>query len=194
MRLISLLTAATLAATLASCGSDSETPSTAQDAAPASSPAAEPETESSEPAAEQPAKAESIQVADVLKFTGTTVDGDQFDGASLAGKPAVLWFWAPWCPTCRGQIPNVSALAEQYDGQVNVVGVAGLSDSDDEIKVFADDTSGVTNLSDSPGEIWQHFGIVEQSVYTVINAEGEVVSEGYLEDDELNDLVAGLVG
>ena len=31
---------------------------------------------------------------DRLQFTGTTLSGAAFDGASLQGKPAVLWFWA----------------------------------------------------------------------------------------------------
>lgn len=37
------------------------------------------------------------------EFTVATLDGATFDGRSLAGKPALLWFWAPWCPTCLGQ-------------------------------------------------------------------------------------------
>jgi thiol-disulfide isomerase/thioredoxin len=44
-------------------------------------------------------------------FTATAIDGTRFDGASLEGKPAVLWFWAPRCPTCRAQIAGVSRLA-----------------------------------------------------------------------------------
>ena len=32
---------------------------------------------------------------DVLQFTATLADGGEFDGTSLAGRPAVLWFWAP---------------------------------------------------------------------------------------------------
>ena len=34
--------------------------------------------------------------ATTLDFNATTVSGDPFDGASLDGKPTVLWFWAPW--------------------------------------------------------------------------------------------------
>jgi hypothetical protein len=30
-----------------------------------------------------------------LQFAAKTVDGRDFSGQSLAGKPAVLWFWAP---------------------------------------------------------------------------------------------------
>ncbi|MGL5825122.1 MAG: redoxin family protein [Nocardioides sp.] len=193
MRTLNTSAALLCALVLAGCGADSESAQSASDPAPATSSTAPSEPAATEsPAKDEPADANSRAVAETLKFTGTTVDGDAFDGATLAGKPTVLWFWAPWCPTCQGQAPNVSALAKEYDGRVNVVGVAGLSDSDDEVKAFADNTSGVTNLSDKPGEIWKRFGIVEQSVYTVLDADGKVVSEGYLTDSELNDLVAGL--
>ena len=59
-------------------------------------------------------------------FSGTTLSGTAFEGSSLEGEPAVLWFWAPWCPTCRAQSVNVSALAQKYQGKVAVVGVGGL--------------------------------------------------------------------
>jgi len=122
------------------------------------------------------------------EFTGTTLDGDAFDGHSLEGKPAVLWFWAPWCPTCRAQTPTVSALAEQYDGQVAVVGVGGL-DSQDAIEEFAAQVPDVIQLVDDEGTVWQHFRVTAQSTYTVIDADGEILAEGYLDNDELVDLV-----
>src|SRR3712207_8342970 len=42
--------------------------------------------------AEAPAAAPA---AGVLAFTGRTLDGAAFDAAALAGRPALLWFWAP---------------------------------------------------------------------------------------------------
>jgi thiol-disulfide isomerase/thioredoxin len=48
---------------------------------------------------------------DRLQFTGTTLSGAPFSGASLVGKPAVLWFWTPWCPFCNAEAPNVSQVA-----------------------------------------------------------------------------------
>ncbi len=132
------------------------------------------------------------KVAD-LDFSGTTVDGSAFDGHSLAGKPAVLWWWAPWCPTCRAQSTNVSDLAERYDGEVAVVGVGGL-DSAEAIEELAGQIPHVTHLVDDQGEVWQHFRVTAQSTYTVIDADGEIIAEGYLDDTELNDLVAQLAG
>lgn len=126
-------------------------------------------------------------------FTGTLLDGEPFAGASLEGEPAVVWFWAPWCPTCRAQIANVSRLAEEYDGEVAVVGVGGL-DSEDAIREMAVDIPHVTHLVDDEGEVWKHFRVTAQSTYTVIGADGEIKSEGYLDDAELNALVEQLVG
>lgn len=31
-----------------------------------------------------------------LVFTGTTVDGGDFDAETLAGTPTIMWFWAPF--------------------------------------------------------------------------------------------------
>jgi thiol-disulfide isomerase/thioredoxin len=126
-------------------------------------------------------------------FTGTTLDGDRFEGASLEGEPAVLWFWAPWCPTCRAQAPAVSDLAEEYEGRVAVVGVGSL-DSESAIRDLAAQIPHVTHLVDDEGAVWQHFRVTEQSTYAVIGGDGEIKAEGYLDDDELAALVARLAG
>jgi thiol-disulfide isomerase/thioredoxin len=126
-------------------------------------------------------------------FTATTLDGQSFDGHSLEGKPAVVWFWAPWCPTCRAQSGTVSQLAEQYDGQVAVVGVGGL-DSQAAIEDFAAQVPGVIQLVDDEGAVWRHFRVTAQSTYTVIDADGEILTEGYLDDDQLVDLVEQMAG
>jgi thiol-disulfide isomerase/thioredoxin len=132
------------------------------------------------------------QTADYA-FTATTLNGETFDGQTLEGKPAVLWFWAPWCPTCRAQIDTVSKLAEQYDGRVAMIGVGGL-DSPEAIKDLAAEIPNVTHLVDADGTVWQHFGVTAQSTYRVINADGKIVAESYLDNDELITLVEQIAG
>ena len=127
------------------------------------------------------------------EFIGTALDGEPFEGTGLRGKPVVMWFWAPWCPTCRAQIPNISQLAEEYAGEVAVVGVGGL-DSEEAILAMADDIPHLTHLVDYEGEVWKHFRVTAQSTYTVIGADGEIKAQGYLDDAELNALVEQLVG
>ncbi|WP_020386048.1 redoxin domain-containing protein [Kribbella catacumbae] len=131
-----------------------------------------------------------------MKFTGTTLDGKAFDGATLAGKPAVLWFWAPWCPKCRAQAEATAKVASDYQGRANVVGVAGL-DKAEAMRGFVSDqkVGGFPHLSDETGTLWKRFGITEQSVYVVLDAKGNKVFSGILPAGEgLAGKVAELVG
>lgn len=135
-----------------------------------------------------------VSVPESLDFTGTTVSGDDFEGASLAGRPTLLWFWAPWCPTCRGQIPQVEGLAEEHAGALNVIGVGSL-DSAEAIEDFADDVSGVIHLEDAEGELWKRFGVTEQSSFVLLDADGSVVFEaGYGGSEELGARVDDVLG
>ncbi|MFE6281169.1 redoxin family protein [Streptomyces sp. NPDC057877] len=184
-----VLTAALL--TIAGCGSDdgSDSGSGAADTA-TSKPAASQSTGGEEAPADSPAVPES------LKFTGTTVDGKPFDGATLAGRPTVLWFWAPWCPKCRAQAAETAKVAKEYEGRANVVGVAGL-DANDAMRDFVDQTGtgDFPHVSDEDGEVWKRFEVTEQSRYVILDKDGETVYEGVLPGGEgLSGKVAGLTG
>lgn len=130
----------------------------------------------------------------LLDFTSETVDGDAFDGSTLAGKPTVLWFWAPWCPTCWAQISGVGELAETYGTEVNVVGVGSL-DEQSAVEGFAAEVSpDVTLLADPDGAVWRQLGVTAQSTYVVLDEAGAEQASGYLDDAELEVLVEDLVG
>ena len=67
---------------------DTDAPSTA---APSVTTAAASPDDSDDPATTEPA----VVVPDALQFTAPLVGGGTFDGAAVAGKPTVFWFWAP---------------------------------------------------------------------------------------------------
>jgi len=57
-------------------------------------------------------------------IVGTTLDGTQFDLASLRGKPVVVNFWGPSCVPCRDEFPLLeSKQAEHAADGFTVVGV-----------------------------------------------------------------------
>jgi thiol-disulfide isomerase/thioredoxin len=130
-----------------------------------------------------------------LSFTGTTLDGRPFNAATLAGKPVVLWFWAPWCPICKGQAPDVLDLHQQYAGRVGLVGVAGLDDKQN-MQPFVDmtRTGDLIHLADPDGKIWQQFGVTQQSTFVLIDASGNVTFSGKAGGDEIRSKVAALAG
>ena len=108
----------------------------------------------------------------------------------------MLWFWAPWCPKCRAQAAATAKVASEYQGRVNVVGVAGL-DKADAMREFVTDqqVGGFAHLSDEAGAIWKRFEVTEQSTYVILDAGGNKVFSGNLVAGEgLADKVAPLVG
>lgn len=130
----------------------------------------------------------------VLEFSGRTVDGATFRGSSVAGRPVVLWFWAPWCAVCRSQAPQVESLAAEYGDDLAVIGIGSL-DSGSAIAGFADDVRGPVHLSDPDGALWKRFRISQQSSFVVLDASGkEVLRTGYNDDDALAATVEEIVG
>lgn len=190
MRSLALWTVLPLVLVLASCGQDAATTS---DAASAESSATSTPTPST-PAPSTTDGGTATTTPPLLDFTSTTVTGDAFDGATLVGRPTVLWFWAPWCPTCRGQIPQVEALAADHGDDLNVIGVGSL-DSAEAIAGFAGGVTGLTHLEDVDGELWRRFQVTEQSSFVVLDADGTVSFEaGYGGSDDLDAEVESLLG
>ncbi|WP_328474704.1 redoxin domain-containing protein [Actinoplanes sp. NBC_00393] len=174
---LSLLAAALL---LTSCGSQP-----LESAAPAS-PAPVPSAASGE--------APARQVPQVLTFRATTLEGTAFDGTSLAGRPVLFWFWAPWCPKCQAEGPAVAKTAERYADRVTVVGVAGLDKDRGQMAAFVDrtGTSALDHLDDRGGEIYRHFQVASQSSFVVVDADGETTTAtGPLDEGELSALIDG---
>lgn len=60
---------------------------------------------------------------------GTTVDGRNAGLSSVAGKPAVMVFWASWCGPCRREAPLVAQLAADYGDRIGVIGVNAGEDA-----------------------------------------------------------------
>src|SRR5689334_3861916 len=139
--------------------------------------------------------APTARADDRLNFTGTTLSGAPFNGASLIGKPAVLWFWTPWCPFCNAEAPSVSQVAAA-NPKVTFVGVAARSDVAAMQAFVSKYNLNFTNLNDADGSIWARYNVPWQPAYVFYRADGSSTfvnnPTSAMPQQELSDRVAAL--
>jgi thiol-disulfide isomerase/thioredoxin len=130
-----------------------------------------------------------------LEFTAETLDGQPFSGESLKGKPAVLWFWAPWCPACQQEAPAVARVAADNPA-VKFVGV-GAQDQLPALQAFVAKygLDKFTELADTHAAVWAKFGVTRQPAYAFVSSDGNVdVVRGSLSESELTARARALAG
>ena len=176
--------ALTCAFTLAACGSAEEPGgSEASDDMMSESPMDDMSESPMDEMSESPMDDEMM--SDALDFTATTASGDTFEGADLAGSPAVVLFWSEMCATCD---ETAAALAD-VEG-VELLSVAG-TDSDPMDDPLAD-VGGVVQLEDSVGDLAAHFGVMADGDVVLIDDQGEVTHHGPLDPMKLPDEITSL--
>ncbi|GAB7191178.1 hypothetical protein NUM3379_18850 [Kineococcus sp. NUM-3379] len=178
MRRPPLLLAGLVAAAcvLAGCGSPAPGPGAAAPAAGVGSDVSDP------------------QAPELLRFTAGTTTGERFDASTLAGKDAVLWFWAPWCSQCRFEAPHLAAVQAAHAADVEVVGVAGLGPVED-MTGFVEELGleGFPHVVDADGSLWQRFGVTAQPAHAFVDDSGEIeVTRGLMGAEQLEEKIAEL--
>lgn len=130
-----------------------------------------------------------------LQFTATTVDGAEFAGESLLGKPVAFWFWAPWCSTCQREATVVGEAATAHPA-VTFIGVASASELP-AMREFVEKypVQSLTNLADTSGTVWAKFGVTTQPAFAFLSSDGHVdVVTGALSKDDLDARLVTLTG
>lgn len=49
--------------------------------------------------------------------------GELINFRDFEGKPIVLNFWATWCPSCRAELPEISALKKEVSSEIQFIAV-----------------------------------------------------------------------
>lgn len=106
-----------------------------------------------------------------------TLDGAAVDLASLR-EPAVVYFWATWCPVCRAEQGTIDSLAGDYP----VIGVAMQSGSDAELRQFiAEHEIAFSTINDDDGQLARRYGVHGVPAAFILDRAGEIrfVTRGY---------------
>jgi thiol-disulfide isomerase/thioredoxin len=57
-------------------------------------------------------------------FTFPDVEGKEFSLSSFKGKVVYVDIWATWCGWCRGEIPHLKKLEEEYKDRIVFIGIS----------------------------------------------------------------------
>jgi thiol-disulfide isomerase/thioredoxin len=110
--------------------------------------------------------------------SGTLLDGSQVSLDDLKGRPALLHFWATWCPICGLQQGAINAIAKDHA----VLTIAMDEASADEIRGYLQD-AGVNYpvLRDPAGDIARHYAIRGVPTSFILDRESNIrfVETGY---------------
>ena len=120
--------------------------------------------------------------------TVETLDGKPVQlRSAIAGKPAVIEFWATWCSNCRELEPRLAALQTKYAGKVAFVGVAvSVNQSPERVRRYtAEHLRGFTHFYDRKGDAVGDYDVPATSYIVVVDKHGKVVYTGVGSDQDL---------
>lgn len=114
------------------------------------------------------------QVAPELQ--GTTLTGQPYDLRDAAARPALVYFFAPWCKICAASAGNLNRLRRWRDADdIEIVAVALDWGTDEEVRNYAarHDLNVTVVLGDA--KVARQWQIQAFPSYYVLNGEHRVV-------------------
>jgi len=80
-------------------------------------------------------------------FNEMDINGQALSVAASRGKVTLIDFWATWCPPCRAELPNVTAIYRTYHAQgFDIIGIT-----------LDDDRDAVITFTRARGMAWPQF-------------------------------------
>jgi thiol-disulfide isomerase/thioredoxin len=125
----------------------------------------------------------------VPAFSGATPDGGTVGSETIAGKVALVNFWASWCGPCQRELPALKAVQDEFAARgftviaVNVDKEPALAD-----RLIARVQPNYPILLDPESEVMGAFDVMAMPTSVLIDREGRMVklhtgfSEAWIEE------------
>jgi len=103
---------------------------------------------------------------------------------SLAGKIAIIDFWATWCAPCKASFPRLQEISRQ-NGNVQVIGIS-VDDSKDGVLAWAKEQGATFPIAwDEDHTLAKRWKVGKMPTTYILDASGTIrfVHDGYHEDE-----------
>jgi thiol-disulfide isomerase/thioredoxin len=114
------------------------------------------------------------------------------DYASFAARPLVINFFASWCPTCIGEMPEFERAHRMLEGDVAFLGVSQSDAREASVRLARETGITYETAIDERGELFRAFGGLGMPTTVFVRPGGEIadVWAGGLDAESLMQLVA----
>ncbi|MEX2548988.1 MAG: TlpA disulfide reductase family protein [Nitriliruptoraceae bacterium] len=123
--------------------------------------------------------------------TFETLDGGELSLADVQGEPAVVNFWASWCPPCVAEMPDLERVHADRGDEVRFIGI-NTQDDRAQAEALAEQTGVTYELGlDPDGALFSDFEVVAMPSTFFVDAAGGIVHRhaGLMTEQQLRDLI-----
>ena len=93
-------------------------------------------------------------------FQLNTLDGQSITLSELKGRPVLVNFWATWCGPCRGEMPYLQQIYEEWPADELVLLTVNVADSPSQVEEFMQSQGlSFTVLLDSGADVAQRYNV-----------------------------------
>lgn len=135
------------------------------------------------------------------RFDLVTLAGEAYSKESLKGRPALLVFWAPWCPVCRTELPILGRFyRDEKPAQLQVISI-GFADKRGNIEAYVKshpETFVFPTAFDEDNWISQAFKVTATPTFVLLDSQGNIQlvhrGGGIDQNPKYREFLAGLKG
>lgn len=133
----------------------------------------------------------------VPHFSGRGLTGGRVGWSDVAGEPAVLVVWAPWCPHCQVELPVLGRVASEFPSVrvLTVVTAIGEKPGPDPLEFMEENgLTFPTVVDDGNRTILEGLGVTGFPTAFYVGSDGVVlhVTSGETNEQELRALFGAL--
>ena len=114
-------------------------------------------------------------------FSLKLTNGDTFNylNTSEVTPPLFLFFFSPYCGTCRTELNELKALQPLYENDITFIAIDIDTGADlEELRVFANDQGYPWQIGISSRKLLREFRILTQSTKVAIDRHGVIIYRG----------------